>query len=55
MLPNKRSAVNNPSHILPSELLDRCIGSKIWILMKGDKEIVGTLKGFDAYVNMVLE
>ena len=23
--------------------------------MKGDKEIVGTLKGFDDYVNMVLE
>ena len=24
-------------------------------VMKGDKEIVGTLKGFDDYVNMVLE
>ena len=23
--------------------------------MKGDKEIVGTLRGFDDYVNMVLE
>ena len=23
--------------------------------MKGDKEIVGTLRGFDVYVNMVLE
>ncbi|KAM0004962.1 putative LSM domain, eukaryotic/archaea-type, LSM domain superfamily protein [Helianthus debilis subsp. tardiflorus] len=23
--------------------------------MKGDKELVGTLKGFDVYVNMVLE
>jgi small nuclear ribonucleoprotein (snRNP)-like protein len=37
------------------ELIDRCIGSKIWIVMKGDKEFVGTLKGFDDYVNMVLE
>jgi U6 snRNA-associated Sm-like protein LSm5 len=23
--------------------------------MKGDKELVGTLRGFDDYVNMVLE
>ena len=38
-----------------AELIDRCIGSKIWIVMKGDKEFVGTLKGFDDYVNMVLE
>lgn len=33
----------------------RCVGSKIWVLLKGEKEIVGTLRGFDAYVNMVLE
>ncbi|XP_010482156.1 PREDICTED: sm-like protein LSM5 [Camelina sativa] len=46
---------NNPSQLLPSELIDRCIGSKIWVIMKGDKELVGTLKGFDVYVNMVLE
>ncbi|GBF92751.1 U6 snRNA-associated Sm [Raphidocelis subcapitata] len=45
----------NPSHLLPSELIDRCIGSRIWVIMKGDKEIVGTLRGFDVYVNMVLE
>lgn len=38
-----------------SELIDRCIGSKIWVIMKGDKELVGTLRGFDVYVNMVLE
>ncbi|KAK4407320.1 Sm-like protein LSM5 [Sesamum angolense] len=46
---------NNPSQLLPSELIDRCIGSKIWVIMKGDKELVGTLRGFDVYVNMVLE
>ncbi len=28
---------------------------RIWIIMKGDKELVGTLGGFDEYVNMVLE
>jgi len=53
--PKKGTYQGNPSHLLPSELIDRCIGSKIWILMKGDKEIVGTLRGFDVYVNMVLE
>uniref|UniRef100_I1K310 U6 snRNA-associated Sm-like protein LSm5 n=1 Tax=Glycine max TaxID=3847 RepID=I1K310_SOYBN len=46
---------NNPSQLLPSELIDRCIGSKIWVIMKGDKELVGTLRGFDVYANMVLE
>eukprot|EP00936_MAST-01D_sp_MAST-1D-sp1_P000933 g933.t1 len=41
--------------LLPLELIDKCIGSRIWIIMKGDKEIVGTLRGFDDYVNMVLD
>lgn len=45
----------NPSHLMPAELLDKCIGSKLWIVMKGEKELVGTLRGFDVYVNMVLE
>lgn len=27
----------------------------MWVIMKGDKELVGTLRGFDVYVNMVLE
>jgi small nuclear ribonucleoprotein (snRNP)-like protein len=43
------------SQLLPLELIDECIGSKLWIIMKGDKEIVGTLRGFDDFVNMVLE
>ena len=41
--------------LLPLELIDKCIGSRVWIIMKGDKEIVGTLRGFDEFVNMVLE
>lgn len=41
--------------LLPLELVDKCIGSKIHILMKSDKEFVGTLVGFDDYVNVVLE
>jgi U6 snRNA-associated Sm-like protein LSm5 len=38
-----------------ADLLRRCVGSKIWVIMKGDKELVGTLRGFDVFVNMVLE
>ncbi|XP_078396204.1 U6 snRNA-associated Sm-like protein LSm5 isoform X1 [Cetorhinus maximus] len=45
----------NPSQLLPLELVDKCIGSRIHIVMKNDKEIVGTLLGFDDFVNMVLE
>ncbi len=41
--------------LLPLELIDKCIGSRLWIVMKGDKEFVGTLTGFDSHVNMVLE
>lgn len=36
-------------------LLEKCIGSKIWVIMRSEKEFVGTLRGFDDYVNMVLE
>lgn len=53
--PKKVQYGGNPSHLMPAELMDRCIGSPIWVLMKGDKELTGTLRGFDAFVNMVLE
>ncbi|ODQ63609.1 hypothetical protein NADFUDRAFT_28183 [Nadsonia fulvescens var. elongata DSM 6958] len=43
------------SQILPLELIDKCIGSKIWAILKNDKEFSGTLVGFDDFVNMVLE
>jgi U6 snRNA-associated Sm-like protein LSm5 len=33
-------------------LIDKAIGSQIWILMRGTKEIVGTLRGFDDYVSL---
>ena len=45
----------DPNQLLPLELVDKCIGSRIWIIMKNDKELVGTLLGFDDFVNMVLE
>lgn len=44
-----------PQIWLPLELIDKCIGSRIHVIMKNEKEIVGTLVGFDDYVNMVLE
>ena len=40
--------------VLPLELIDQAIGSKIWILMRGSKEIVGILRGFDDYVRFVV-
>eukprot|EP01039_Chlorochromonas_danica_P002981 gene2980-3251_t len=39
----------------PLAVIDKCIGSKIWIILKSEKEVVGTLRGFDEYVNMVLD
>lgn len=35
--------------------MDKCIGSRIWVIMKGDREFVGTMCGFDDFVNVVLE
>ncbi|NXU86260.1 LSM5 protein, partial [Xiphorhynchus elegans] len=46
-------AVSNPSQLLPLELVDKCIGSRIHIVMKSDKEIVGTLLGFDDFVSIL--
>jgi len=43
------------SQILPLELIDRCIGSRIHVVLKNDREFTGTLLGFDDFVNMVLE
>ncbi len=39
---------------LPIEILDKCIGSKVWIIMKSDKEVVGVLRGFDDYFRKLL-
>mmetsp|Transcript_102734 Transcript_102734/g.297000 ORF Transcript_102734/g.297000 Transcript_102734/m.297000 type:complete len:97 (-) Transcript_102734:84-374(-) len=43
------------TRILPLELIDKAIGSQIWILLRGTKEVMGTLRGFDDYVNLVLD
>ncbi|PSK55161.1 U6 snRNA-associated Sm-like protein LSm5 [Elsinoe australis] len=39
------------TQLLPLELIDKCVGSKIWVIMKGDKEFSGTLLGFDDFVS----
>ena len=40
-------------YFISAELVDKCIGSKLHIIMKNDKEIVGTLLGFDDYVSIL--
>lgn len=40
------------TRILPLELIDKAIGSQIWILMRGKTEVVGILRGFDDYVSL---
>ena len=40
--------------MLYAELIDKCVNSKIWVIMKGDREFAGTLKGFDDYVSILL-
>lgn len=37
---------------LPLALVDKCIGNRMWIIMKNDKELDGILCGFDDYMNM---
>ncbi|KJR80754.1 U6 snRNA-associated Sm-like protein LSm5 [Sporothrix schenckii 1099-18] len=39
------------SQLLPLELIDKCVGSRIWVVMKGEREFSGTLVGFDDYVS----
>jgi hypothetical protein len=34
-----------------AELIDRCIGSRIWVVMKNEREFTGTLLGFDDFVS----
>lgn len=37
------------------EVVDKCIGNKIWVIMQGDKEYFGLLRGFDEYLNIVMD
>jgi U6 snRNA-associated Sm-like protein LSm5 len=42
-------------HILPLEVVDKCIGRQLWVIMKGEKEFYGKLRGFDEYLNMIMD
>jgi hypothetical protein len=43
--------IMSSKRLLPLEVIDQAIGSKIWILLRGQKEVVGILRGFDDYVS----
>lgn len=51
MTKSTASTTTMASTILPLELVDRCIGSPIWVVMKNEREFTGTLMGFDDYVS----
>eukprot|EP00892_Ulva_mutabilis_P008809 jgi/Ulvmu1/62/UM001_0065.1 len=50
-----RRPAASPNKVLPQDLMTKCIDERVWIIMKNNREVVGTLKGYDVYVNMVLE
>ena len=52
LLLSKKKVIDFKSFYI-SELVDKCIGSRIHIIMKNDKEIVGTLLGFDDFVSIL--
>ena len=55
ILPLGRLGIKNASKWLYTdcyvEQIDRCIGSRIWVIMKNDREFTGTLLGFDDFVS----
>ncbi len=40
---------------LPLETLEKAKGFRVWLIMKGDKEFCGTLRGFDDYMHIILD
>nr|WGM49940.1 LSm5 [Diplonema papillatum] len=40
---------------LPLELIEKCVGSHIWVINKDHREFTALLKGFDDHLNLVLE
>ena len=39
------TASSNQQTLLPLELVDKAIGSRIHVIMKNDRELVGTFRG----------
>lgn len=40
---------------VPLGLVEKCIGARVSVLMRNSTEFDGILKGFDDYVNLVLD
>ena len=40
------AAASYPVRLLPLELIDKCVGSRLWVVMKNEREFIGTLRGF---------
>jgi len=49
------ASISSGGQLLPMALLQKCVDHKVWIIMRGEKELVGTLRGFDEFVNIVLD
>lgn len=41
--------------ILPLEVIDRTVNSRVHIVLQNNRELVGILRGFDDFVNVILE
>lgn len=41
--------------VMPLSLLEKSMNKKVSLLLKDSRHLVGTLSGFDDYLNMVLE
>lgn len=54
ILPLGKIYISFPNQIL-LEVVDKMIGHKVWIIMTGNKEYFGFLRGFDEYLNVVLD
>ena len=39
----------------PFDLLNESLGKEVLVILKGDKQLRGTMKAFDVHMNLVLE
>ncbi|XP_049848147.1 U6 snRNA-associated Sm-like protein LSm5 [Schistocerca gregaria] len=51
---NKASFPFDPQ-FLPLTYIDRQLKKRVWIIMRSEKELLGTLMGFDEFINLILE
>lgn len=41
--------------ILPLEVIDKTINQPVWIILQSNREFTGILRGFDDFVNVIIE